>query len=164
MALFVHEFVDYPNLKNHDNGWWEFDENTQKVYNRNGGWHELHYHPMNEFKEMTWDEVIAMDVRDDTCYTGWVSPDGTWYGCEPMDHELMARCYFKTTEEKLENEGWIKVTEIPSYLLAMAPDVYPDRYEYHFFNPYGYITKAQEKTLAEHGIELTEYDRKYNLK
>ena len=163
MPLFVHEFIDYPNLKNHDNGWWEYNPDTGKVYNRNGGWHDFHEHPLQEIKEMTWDEVIAMTVRNDNCATGWIAPDGEWFGCEPMDHVDLARYYLKTTEQDLEEKGWIKITEVPFWLYRNEPELFPGRYEYHFLNPYKYITKAQEKTLAEHGIELTEYDRKYNL-
>ena len=163
MPLFVHEFCDYPNLKNEDNGWWEYDPDTGKVYNRRGGWHMYHEHPLQEFKEATWDEIIALTIRDDSYATGWIAPSGEWFGCAPEDHVNFAIYYLNTTEEQLEQDGWIKVTEIPIWLYRNDRDLWRGRYEYHFLNPYKYITKAQEKTLAEHGLELTEYDREYNL-
>ena len=48
--LFVHEFIEYGDGSVHDNGWWEYDPDTEAVYNRNGGYHYLHHHPCHQMK------------------------------------------------------------------------------------------------------------------
>lgn len=162
MPLFVHEFMEYGDGSVHDNGWWEYDPDTEKVYNRNGGYHYLHHRPEEEIIESTWEDILAETIRDDDCITGWIAPDGTFYGCDPMDHIRLAEYYLKTNEEKLENEGWIKITQLP-WFMREDSDNPNGRYEYHFFNPYKHITQAQYMTLKYKGLELTDYDLKYNL-
>ena len=160
---FLHEFVDYPNRKNMDNGWWQYDPDTGKVYNRNGGWHDYKYHPKEEIIESTWADILKLEIRDDSYTTGWIAPDGTFYGCAPMDHIGLAKYYLGKDEAELEEAGWMKITEVP-YMFRGQPGWGNDRFEYYFFNPYKYITDAQIKTLNAKGIELKEYDKKYNTK
>ena len=163
MPLFVHEYYDTPSQKNIENGWWEYRPETGKVYNRNGGWHNFSEHPMQEFKEGEWPDIIAMTIRDDSLLTGWIAPDGEWYGCESTEHVSLANYLLKTSERDLEERGWIKVTEIPWYLHREDPTNWPNRYEYYHFSNTHRITKAQEKTLADHGLELKPYDIRHNL-
>lgn len=163
MPLFVHEYYDTPSTKNIENGWWEYDKETGRVYNRAGGWHIFHAHPMQEFKECDWEDILAMTIRNDDLQTGWIAPNGEWFGCETTDHEKLARYYLKTTERDLEEKGWIKVTEIPAFLRIQDPETFPNRLEYFFLNPYGFITKMQENTLFEKGLELSKFDREHHL-
>lgn len=137
--LFVHEFMEYNDGSVRENGWWEYNPDTETVYNRNGGWHTYHHRPEEEIIESTWDEILARTIRDDSCITGWIAPDGEFFGCAPMDHVRLAQYYLKTTEEHLEQEGWIKITEVPYWVKGKYPNI-NGRYEYHFFNPYKHIT------------------------
>ena len=162
--LFLHEFMTGNDGYTYDNGWWEYDPDTGMVYNRNGGWHNYKYNPKEEIIESTWDDILAMTIRDDSYTTGWIAPDGEFFGCAPMDHVRLAKYYLKTDEEYLEKEGWLKITEVP--LWTLVGNDYPSsngRYDYHFFNPYKHITQAQYRTLKSKELELTEYDLKYNL-
>ena len=160
--LFVHEFAEYGDGSVHDNGWWEYDPISERVYNRNGGYHYLHHRPEEEIIESTWDEILARTIRQDSYTTGWIAPDGEFFGCAPMDHLRLAEYYLKVKEEQLEENGWIKITEVPWWAKGRYPEL-NGRYEYHFFNPYKHITQAQYKTLKDKGLELEEYDLKYNL-
>lgn len=160
--LFVHEFMEYGDGTVRDNGWWEYDPDTEKVYNRNGGWHDYRHRPEEEIIESTWEDILARTIRDDSCVTGWIAPDGEFFGCDPMDHARMAEYYLKTTEQYLEDDGWIKITEVPFWAMGKYPNI-NGRYEYHFFNLHKHITQAQYKTLKDKGLELEEFDLKYNL-
>lgn len=149
MALFVHEFIDFPNAKNVDNGWWEYDKELGRVYNSVGGGHNYTPHPLNVFIEGTWDTVMREDLllhRNDYI-TGWIAPDGEFFGCSAMGHRDVAEYVFGKTERELEDSGYLKVYEIPACLRA----------EYSFKNQYGYYgrpTQAQELTLERLGIEI----------
>lgn len=160
--LFLHEFVDYPGAQGVDNGWWEYNPDRELLFNRNGGYHSHRYHPKEEIIESTWEEILYLSIRDDSYITGWIAPDGTFYGCAPMDHVRLAEYYLKTKENKLEEDGWLKITQL-AFFTKPKPDNPNGRYEYLFFNPYKYITQAQYKTMRQKGLELTEYDKQYNL-
>ena len=160
--FFVHEYIEYGDGSVHDNGWWEYDPVSERVYNRNGGYHYLHHRPEEEIIESTWDEILARTIRQDDYTTGWIAPDGEFFGCAPMDHLRLAEYYLKVEEEQLEENGQIKITEVPWWAKGKYPNL-NGRYEYHFFNPYKHITQAQYKTLQAKGLELEEYDLKYNL-
>lgn len=159
--LFVHEFLTYRDGVVRDNGWWEYDPTTEMVYNRNGGRHSYTHTSQEEIIESTWEEILAKTLRNDDCITGWIAPDGEFFGCDPMDHVKLAKYYLKTEEEQLESDGWIKITEVPWW--ARSADDLNGRYEYFFFNPYKHITQSQYKTLQDKGLKLKEYDLKYNL-
>ena len=160
MPLFVHEFVNYsnpaPEYQNVDNGWWEYDPELGKVYNRNGGWHMYCHHPMEEIIESTWSEIFKKTLRDDSLKTGWISPDGEWFGCAAQAHALFAEEYLESYEEKLEEQGWVKVTEIPYFLRHMDPNTFAEPYEY--CNTSEFLTEAQKITLLNHNISLHPWD------
>lgn len=149
MAIFVHEFVDYPNVKNIDNGWWEYDEELGRVYNLMGGWHNYTPHPLNIFIKGTWEDVMREDLllhRNDYV-TGWIAPDGEFFGCSAMGHRDVAEYIFGKTERELEDSGYLKIYENPARLRA----------EYNFKNQYSYYgrpTQAQELTLERLGVEI----------
>lgn len=104
MSRFLHEKED-----GYDNGWWKIV--GDKLENPYGGYH--YYHPReddeiveaNDFDELDWTGCLL----DERQTTGWIAPDGTWYPCSPRDHRAVARWVLKSTEESLENRGYIKV-------------------------------------------------------
>jgi hypothetical protein len=41
---------------------------------------------------------------------GWLSPDGTFYGCGYTKHSELAELYFDKSELEMEKTGWVKVS------------------------------------------------------
>lgn len=41
--------------------------------------------------------------------TGWLSPNGEFFGCEPWFHAKQANLIHKKDERDLEREGWVKI-------------------------------------------------------
>jgi len=148
---FVHEYNDYPNAKNVDSGIWEFD--GEFCYNRYGGYHVYHPHPLDiVFEEDSWDDVIRTQLitKKDKYITGWISPNGGFFGCAPEDHDDVARYIFNKTQIELEEAGYIKVYENPRRLRATA-SYNMEQYSYYCYNR---PTSAQEITLERLGIKI----------
>ena len=148
---FVHEYNDYPNAKNVDGGIWEY--NNGKCYNRYGGHHDYRPHPLDVFfEEDSWSDVIRIQLitNKDKYITGWISPNGGFFGCAPEDHDDVARYIFNKTQTELENAGYIKVYENPLRLRATA-SYNMGQYSYYCYNR---PTSAQEITLERLGIKI----------
>ena len=104
MSRFLHEKSD-----GYDNGWWKIV--GDKLENAYGGCHN--YNPQeddeiveaNDFDELDW----TGSLLDERKTTGWIAPDGAWYPCSPRDHRIVARLVLRSSEESLENKGYIKV-------------------------------------------------------
>lgn len=71
--LFLHEYIEYGDGTVYENGWWEYDPDSGKVYSRNGGYHDYHYNPKEEIVESTWEEIFAQTIRHDDYTTGWIN-------------------------------------------------------------------------------------------
>lgn len=110
LKTFIHEVVDYPNAKGIDNGWWELGDDGY-VYNRNGGRHSYVAKKEKERKQATWDDITKdyLLAEVDKYDTGWLAPDGRFYGCDYMNHSLFAEFVFKTNERDLEEKGYCKI-------------------------------------------------------
>ena len=150
---FVHEFIDYPNHKDVDNGWWEFDEKQNRCINSMGGWHSYHPHPKDEFIEGTWDDVIVANLKmdKDNHITGWISPEGDFFGCAPQDHYKVATYIYGCSERELEDKGFVKIYELPFCMRDISEG-------YGYSNRYGYFgrpTMAQQDVLDRLGLEKT---------
>lgn len=148
MPKFLHEYNHYANGQVVENGWWEIRGN--KLYNSCGGWHDYTPRPDDEIKESTWDEILKESVRDDTETTGWIAPDGVFYGCAPQAHEALAEYVIGASERELEEKGYVKIYRNPAYLRVSVPGT--PLYEAAFFGS-GRITKEQIATLKEKGVE-----------
>lgn len=96
----------------------------------------------NDFTELDWHGTSVYD----NCYnTGWLAPDGTFYGCDYKHHKEHAKYVQKLTEREMEERGFIKITcnrirENPTALLS-----------YHFVNNVP-ITRQQYCFLKQHPI------------
>lgn len=148
---FVHEYNDYPSAKNVDNGIWLFENN--RCYNRRGGYHEYRPHPMDEFFEAdSWRDIIKQSfLKDrDKYITGWIAPDGEFFGCAPEDHDDLAEYVLEKTQSELEETGWLKVYEVPWRLRAIATY----REDYGPYSYFGHPTEKQEITLERLGIKI----------
>lgn len=146
---FVHEYTDYPNQKNVDCGIWRYD--MGQCYNRRGGYHNYHPHSMDEFFEAdSWDDIIKQQMLADrnNYTTGWIAPDGEFFGCAAEDHDDMAEYVFNKSQRELEDTGWLKVYEVPWRLRAES------LYDYGKYSYFGRPTTAQEATLERLGVHL----------
>lgn len=110
LKTFIHEVVDYPNAKGIDNGWWELGDDGY-VYNLNGGRHNYVAKDEKERKQSTWDDITKdyLLAKADGYDTGWLAPDGHFYGCDYMNHSLFARYVFNTDERDLEEKRYCKI-------------------------------------------------------
>lgn len=150
MPYFLHEYVDYPNGPYHsDNGFWQID--GDKLLNPFGGWHCYRPKPTDEIVEAeSWADLPSIEDQlvDNTQKSGWVSPDGIFYGCAFFCHEKVADLVLHRTEEELENSGWVKIFRSSHPWAAVKT-------EYDWYKV-GRLTKAQQDTLMEKGFQFKE--------
>ena len=87
------------------NSYWEVDETRNLMINEVGGHTSLD--PNLEIIEVeNEDELDYSFLIDDSYETGWLSPDGRWYGCEYYSHEEVADKIFKSSGDDLKDKGW----------------------------------------------------------
>ena len=128
-----------------NNYWWEVKGN--KVYNMCGGRHDLDTSlPIVEADDWTSLDWSCLLNRHST--VGWIAPDGTWFGCDHSAHTDVAELFFKTTEEKLEKNGWVKVYRSP---LNHMRDWYTKGMV---------VTRAQADTLNIKGFSVDDFQIK----
>lgn len=164
---FLHERWTDRHRETHDNGYWLIDTDEEpvdgeeyKVYNAAGGYH---YWTCGKQYPDEQNEVVVADGWDDldnsalltpTSRIGWLAPDGTFYGCQYWQHNLIAERVIRKTEIEMENEGWVKMYK--SQLLPFdPPDYYICRNSEH---PDNLLTEAQVKVLDEKGYTVRPWD------
>lgn len=145
---FLHEFYEYKNGKRYDNGYWEIS--GDRLFNANGGWHTYNPTPNDEIIDSDWEHIEKMNLMLDFAAnkdsdTGWIAPDGTFYGTGYTDHWKVAK-YFDVTERDLEDRGFVKI-----YFNPLWPD-HGDKYEY--ISVRDHLTQAQIDTLEQRGFEV----------
>lgn len=146
---FLHEYLEYPNGKVIDNGYWEIC--GKRLYNRRGGFHKYVPQEGDEIIESTWPEIIRkslMDKMDDSMITGWIAPDGTFFGCSSQDHADFAEYVLGHDEFTLEKNGYCKIFENPVRLRIEDPDLLQYSYYCRF------LTSAQQDVLEQKGIMI----------
>lgn len=102
--------------------------------------------------------------RDDSCFTGWVAPDGEFWGCESYDHLNMMQVDMGIKDEnELENRGWIKIYRDP---MAFEPKIYGntavwlrlnDKLDYFAYRV-GTPTFKQIQVLKAKGVEIHKHE------
>lgn len=153
---FVREFVDYPSQKDVYNGIWEYENGI--CYNRFGGHHDYKEHPLSEFFTAdSWDDVLKYTIRDDTQITEWLAPDGTFYGCSPMDHMALEDHVLQRDATELEDEGWIKIYENPINMRILHLDKYDEELPPYDYLGAHYPTPQQQEVLLKKGLTLHDY-------
>ena len=114
---------NYYKLKNHSsafvkvqNYWWKLDTNTPlnnaTIYNYFGGCQsniDLNGKLIIEADDWSDLDWKGTDVYSDSFKTGWLSPDGDFYGCSNEEHLQQAHFVHKKYENELEQQGWIKI-------------------------------------------------------
>lgn len=59
--------------------------------------------------------VIPHDIKDTQCNSGWLSPRGEWYPCEPFGHISLVFDLYESKvieeddEDTMEKCGWTKI-------------------------------------------------------
>lgn len=102
-------------LKENDSAWWEL--RGDRLYNKVGGWHpydedyETAYETAyaNGFEELDWSKTYLNNPDE---VSGWLSPDGIFYGCPSESHSSCAYLVIKKEERELEKEGYIRISNI----------------------------------------------------
>ena len=141
---FVHEI---------DNGWWELDKEKGRVYNRYGAGHDYCEEcVIGTLEAGSWEEMVRKTVRDDSCSTGWLSPNGEFYGCSPESHSGLAEYYIGKNSLALEKEGWIKIYELPDRLVTEMIMDGKIPYAYGALTHFRPETTAQEDKLIDMGF------------
>lgn len=68
--------------------------------------------PVFEVDDLTSLDWSCLLERD--CSTGLIAPDGTWFGCWQSRINDLITLFFMTTQEELENNGWVIITRDPN--------------------------------------------------
>ena len=58
-------------------------------------------------EDLNWENT---SICNNSYRTGWLSPEGVFFGCESWFHNNQANLVHKKEEKTLENEGWVKIT------------------------------------------------------
>lgn len=101
----------------YNNWWWEYNPNlpitNTTLYNDGMGRSSdidisgLETTIAESRSDLNW---YGTEVYDNSYKTGWVSPEGKFYGCDYRRHLAQARYVHGKNEEQLESEGWLKIS------------------------------------------------------
>lgn len=112
------------NINNRDGipFWWEYDESTPlysaTLYNMFGGknsGNDIRDYEIVDANGWACLDYFGTIVYHDSYKTGWLSPDGKFYGCDYTSHMTHARLVHKCSERELEEKGFIKITKSYKY-------------------------------------------------
>lgn len=145
---FLHECLKSSNGTVLQDAYWEIRGN--RLYNAAGGFHLYEPKEDDEIIESTWDEILyeaALKKLDSSKITGWIAPDGTFYGCDPTDHWEVAEFILHCSERELEKRGYCKIYCNPIWYITNESE-YSYDYEKH-------LTEAQIDVLISKGLEVT---------
>jgi hypothetical protein len=115
----------------YDAYWWELSKQDfygkptefYRASNYSGGGFDLPYTTLEEVKKeykvaeaSDWDQLdwYGTAVYDNKYETGWLSPQGIFYGCNYRSHNAQAVYIHKCEERELEETGWLKLTNMCS--------------------------------------------------
>ena len=100
-----------------NNWWWEYDATLPKSCTTlyNGGFGKssdmdiegMETATAEDFCDLNW---YGTEVYNNSYKTGWLSPNGKFYGCDYRMHSSQARYVHGKSESDLENEGWVKIS------------------------------------------------------
>lgn len=145
---FLHEYLKSPNGTVLQDAYWEIRGN--RLYNAAGGFHFYEPKEDDEIIESTWDEILyeaALKKLDSSKITGWIAPDGTFYGCDPTGHWEVAEFILHCNERELEKRGYCRIYCNPIWYMTNESE-YSYDYEKH-------LTEAQIDVLISKGLEVT---------
>ena len=144
---FLHEYLKSPNGTILEDYYWEIRGN--RLYNAAGGFHFYHPKEDDEIIESTWDDILykqAIKKLDPSKITGWIAPDGTFYGCDYQDHWRVAEIILNSSERDLEEHGYCRIYYNPLY-----GETGESKYSYYYEK---HLTEAQIDVLISKGLEI----------
>ncbi|MBE7082455.1 MAG: hypothetical protein E7378_02085 [Clostridiales bacterium] len=103
-----------------DNFWWEYDTTTPP-YNatlKNMGFGKMSGVDIEGLIRVQAEGFECLDwygtrVYDNKYKSGWLSPEGKFYGCDYASHIAQAKLVHRLRECDLERDGWIKIGLAP---------------------------------------------------
>ena len=129
-----------------NNTWWEVENN--RVYNPDGGGYRYLNKNLPIVEADDWNSLDWSCLLDKDSKIGWIAPDGTWFGCSTRDQAKVAERFLKSSEDRLETTGWVKVFRS---WLTRSRDWYVKGMV---------VTKAQANTLFEKGFIVDDFQIK----
>lgn len=98
--------------------WWKYDQTTPKssarlfgikkgLIKENINISSKEIISANNFLELNWHNTCVYDNR---YKTGWLDPNGIFFGCDYRFHEEQAKLIHNKTDIQLENLGYIKIS------------------------------------------------------
>lgn len=174
---FLHEVIDI-NSKTGEkiyNGWWEIKGNY--LYNYAGVRHSYIPSVDDEIIESSWEEVIKQEARNSTETTGWIAPNGEFFGCGYGDHSFLAEALFDSSCTEMQADGYCMIywnryvnnafelplgdLMIPDETLAnIAASSQKGSYDYYCDTP---LTAAQKEVLQKKGVKIKEKDKEEDV-
>lgn len=153
------------------NWWWEYDPSLPKtntnLINSYGGINSgvdisgLETATAENKSGLNWYGTEAYDIK---YKTGWLSPNGKFFGCDYRNHASQAKYVHGKSENELENEGWVKISytiyynknrtrDLEAIFGAKDYSVYPSREQLEYIkahytgkdrdNMYGYLVRTR---------------------
>lgn len=111
-----------------DGFWWEYDPRTPK---ESATLYSIISFARSSYNNLTGLEIVDCDEKDlnwentvvyDGSYlTGWLSPEGAFYGCDFNRHKEQAHLVHKCSERDMEDRGFVKITKCERKLVALLP-------------------------------------------
>lgn len=111
-----------------DGFWWEYDPRTPK---ENATLYSIISFARSSYNNLTDLEILDCDesdlnwenttIFDNSYLTGWLSPEGVFYGCDYNHHKLQAKLVHKCSERDMEERGFVKITKSERKLAALLP-------------------------------------------
>ncbi len=91
-----------------DNGYWEI--RGDRLVNQGGGWHPYYPSPDDEIIEVeSYHDLDWSYLLNPESLYGWLSPEGEYYGCDYMQHAMIADLILDKDEIDMEEEGYVKI-------------------------------------------------------
>ena len=89
--------------------WREFNPETNEIIGESGyvDISNLEKVEVETMHDLDWNNTVILNKA---LRTGWLSPDGKFYGCEPWCHRIQAEIVHKKSERQLEEDGWVRIT------------------------------------------------------
>ena len=89
--------------------WREFNPETGEVVGESGvfDFDGCEIAEAESIHNLDWSDslLLCKNLR-----TGWLNPEGKFFGCEPWCHRLQAEIIHGKSERELEEDGWIRIT------------------------------------------------------
>ncbi|MBE7075360.1 MAG: hypothetical protein E7376_05225 [Clostridiales bacterium] len=168
-----------PHFVKYENYWWEYipAENLTDVtlYNSVGGQMrncDITGCQTVQAQGREYLDWHGTDVYDNTKFrSGWLAPNGEFYGCEYRSHDALARYVLHKETRSLEEQGYIKITyEKPTpnykryYILFNNQTIPTDEQLKYLYNNYSDDRDSYEEMLWKIRVRKLAYEREQRQK